>query len=1281
MRLQRTNTLFPHTAARTGRLAFFVAAALCLCGSIKASAQEARAKLGGRVTDPQGYVVPNAIVTVTSNDTGVRYQTQTNTQGNWIVEFLLPGPYRFTVKAPGFRTAQRGGVTLQTADDKEIDVQLEVGAATESVEVSSGTPLIDTTSATSGTVITSEELNELPTSSHVVTLFATLSPGLVAQYQNNNVAHLWSFNAASQFEANGGRNNIYSNNYLLDGMPDTKSGGDIAFIPSMDSVQEFRILTNAYDASIERQAGSTINIQTKTGGKDYHGNLYEYNQNNLLNANYFQNNLAGAPKPAVHFNEFGGTFGGPVWIPKVYRGKEQTFFFVAYEDTHNIDPRGGIRSVLTALERQGDFSQSFALIGGQKFYTHLFNPFDVDSNGNRQPFKCDSAGNPIVPDPATHKQVGGVDCWISGVQGSKIPPQLFDPIAQNILKYVPLPNTASLPNGNAVNNYVSPATRHDTFPVLSVRVDQAWNNSNHSFFAVRWAHLHEFLDDHFQDIATGSFMERIIGAVGLDHSWLLSNTKALDLRFAVNRYGNPNHDQGAGFDPTQLGLPQSYAAQLVKPSFPRITGFAGDFGTSQADGYTNNTYYTWAGNFTQLHGNHTFHYGAEYWILQEADGNIGVQGDFDFSNVWTRNSATSGAGNGVGSAFASFLLGLPSGGNVPVNATGFYSQRFTGLYIQDDWRATKTLTLNFGLRWDVEQPVTERYNRLTADFDFNATNPISSAAQAAYANILGSPPSCASGVPAAECAMVFQTLGSLLPASAFRVPGVQLFAGVNGQPRAFSNTDWHEWGPRVGFAYRIGKNTVIRGGFGRFTQATYEKGGQNGFGQTTTLVSSANNNFTPCDTLANPFNPSCPGGSGPAGVLQPTGSSLGALTNLGQGVDFNNLNPNRPYSLEYSLHLQHQLKTWLFEVGYSHNKTYGIYEGRVQDYYPFPLWQQLRAPLFDPNGRPYDTQPWDVQIPNPFNQLVCPNGAKCITGSIGRTSTTNFGRFVFGDPLLGAVTENDNPLGKNQYDALLTKVEHRFSKGFSVLSSFTWSKLFEDTAFYPDNTGTNPNLAVEHKLGGEDRPFVYSVASVWALPFGRGRKLGASVPRLLDALVGGWELTGQYQIQSGIPVVFGTNSFFSGVDPALPGGGTLNKWFDTSQFFPFPSKNTDISAYPAWTGIQNLPGYSYQPTATDKQNGLRNGVYQDFNNFVRTYPTRFSNVRSSRVNEANIGVHKNFKPTERMTLQLRMDAFNAFSHPRFNVPDTNPGSATFGVVGASQVNQPRAIELAARLAF
>src|SRR5258708_18434738 len=330
-----------------------------------------------------------------------------------------------TGPAPGSRTAERRGITLQTADDKEIDVKLEAGPTTESVCVPSGTLLIDTHSDTSGTVITSEELEELPTSSHVVTLFSTLSPGVAAQYQNNNVAHLWSFNAASQFQANGGRNNIYSNNYHLDGMPNTKSGGDIAFIPPMDSVREFRILTNAYDASIERQAGSTVNLQTKTGAKSYHGNLYEYNQNNLLNANYFQNNLAGAPQPAVHFNEFGGTFGGPVWIPKVYRGREKTFFFVAYEDTHNIDPRGGIRSVPTAIERQGDFSQSFTIIGGQKFYTQLFNPFDVDSNGNRQPFQCDYAGSPILPVPADHNHTVLTNSSIHPFQQITITPPHF----------------------------------------------------------------------------------------------------------------------------------------------------------------------------------------------------------------------------------------------------------------------------------------------------------------------------------------------------------------------------------------------------------------------------------------------------------------------------------------------------------------------------------------------------------------------------------------------------------------------------------------------------------------------------------------------------------------------------------------------------------------------------------------------------------------------------------------------------------------------------------------
>ena len=1265
-----------------GHLAVF-----CLCVPPHALAQEARATLSGRVTDPQGAAVPSAIVVVMSNDTGVKRQTQTNAQGNWMVEYLLPGAYQFSVTASGFRTMERRGITLQTADNKEIDIGLEVGSTMESVVVTSATPLIDTTSATSGTVITSQELAELPSMSHVPTLLAALSPGVVAQDQNGNVVHLWSYIGASQFTADGGRNNIYSNNFQLDGMPNTKTGGFVSFIPPMDSVEEFRVQTNAYDASIGRQAGSTVNMETKSGGGNYHGSLYEFNQNNFLNANLFQNNLVGGPKPPVHFNEFGGTIGGPVWIPKLYHGKQKTFFFVSFDDTRNQDPRpGGTRSVPTQLERNGDFSQSFTtqLVSGQlqRFPIQLFNPFSVDSNGNRQPFQCDTSGNPIAP--VNNIQTGGLAC-------AKIPAQMMSAIAQNILKYVPLPNTASDPTGNAINNYVSPATRQDKFPVLSVRVDHAWNNTHHSFAVVRWSHLHEFLDDFFQSAATGGFQERVAENVGLDHVWTISPSKILDVRFSVSRFEQPNYDKGAGFDPTQLGFPSSFVAQLKKPSFPYITGFAGatsdnpqHFGTGQAGTYQDNTYYTWSAALTHMHGNHTFRYGGDYWVLQEADAGMGNQGEFDFSNVWTRNNATVSGGTGVGSNFASFLLGLPSGGNVPVNASAFYSQRFMGFYVQDDWRVTSRLTLNVGVRWDYERPVEERFDRMTSNFDPTVLSPISGAAQAAYAQILASPPANCN----AACKSGVHTLAQLLPASAFKVSGAQLFAGVGGQSRTFSNPDYQEWGPRLGAAYRLWTNTVIRGGVGRFTQASYETGGQNGFSLTTPFNASLDNFITPYDTLANPFH---------SGILTPTGSSLGPLTNLGQGVSWYDQDPKRPYSWEYSLHLQHQLKSWLFEVGYSHNKTYRIFQDRNGNLPRFSLWQQLLAPQFDSSGRPLDTLLWNQLVPNPFclqspQNPSCPfnpsSGQQGLAGSIFSSQNIPLNQLLNPDPLLAGVVSSppmnrhDNPLGKNQYDALLVKVEHRFAKDFSIINSFTWSRLFEDTSLLgPEIAGP----VVEHKLGGEDRPLHLSVAAIWDLPFGRSKRFARSIPRFVDPLIGGWELTGQYAIQSGVPVVFGTSSFFSGKDPALSHDQqSLGEWFDTTQFAPFPSKNTDISTYPAWTGIQNLPGYNYQPTATDIQKGLRNGVYQDFANFIRTYPTRWNDVRASRVNEANIGLYKNIhlvQRWERMNLQLRFDAFNVFNHPRFDAPNTNPGSSNFGRVTAAQVNNARLIELGGRLTF
>jgi hypothetical protein len=205
--------------------------------------------------------------------------------------------------------------------------------------------------------------------------------------------------------------------------------------------------------------------------------------------------------------------------------------------------------------------------------------------------------------------------------------------------------------------------------------------------------------------------------------------------------------------------------------------------------------------------------------------------------------------------------------------------------------------------------------------------------------------------------------------------------------------------------------------------------------------------------------------------------------------------------------------------------------------------------------------------------------------------------------------------------------------------------LYEDTSLIDGNTEIAGKPLVEHKLGGEDRPFHLSIAPIWELPVGRGKKFGSGMPKIANAVVGGWELTGQYTIQSGVPVVFSNNSFFTGKDFALPRDKqSLDQWFDTSQFLAFPSKNTPIASIPAWTGVQNLPGYSYVPAPGDS---AKNGVYQDFATYIRNYPTRWSDVRASRVNELNLGIFKNFHPTERTKLQLRFEAFNAFNHPRF----------------------------------
>lgn len=1216
---------------------------VCLAAPVL-RAQESRATLTGRVVDAQGAVVPGASVTVTAEDTNVKQETQTNEQGLWTVRFLNPGAYTIVVSAAGFKTAERKGITLQVADMKQIDIRLELGALAETVVVTAEAPLIDTTAASSGTVIESEAVTEIPIMSRIPFQLATMSPGVQAIDQNQNVAMMWSNNAASQYRVNGGRDDR-SNEFLLDGMPNNK-GDKVAYIPPADAVAEFRIMSNAYDAQYGRQAGGTINVSVKSGSRQYRGTLYEFNRNTIFNANMFQSNRSGQERAPVHYNLYGGNLGGPVRIPKVYDGREKTFFFFNYEGIRNKDPRFDTRSVPTAQERAGDFNGSWStrIIGGNTVVvpTTVFDPLTVDTRRT-----IVDAGGEVRNPMFGYRQP---------FPGNQVPRTRMSPIAQNILKFVPLPNAPSLPTGNASSNFVPDSTRNNMMASVLARLDHSWSNQHKGFVSIRWNHMDEDTGNHFHNVTTGNFRTRINRGIGLDHVWTVAPTKILNLRYNLTRFEEPFWDTGRGFDPTELGFKQDFVAKMEKLSFPRITGFAGDLGGS-AGGYDIFTYHSWNASLTDVRGNMTLRYGAEFRILQEAYGRYGNQsGQFDFNSDWTRRRYDAGE-TGYGHTLASFLLGLPNGGSFPRNANRFDSQHYYGVYMQNDWRVTTKLTLNLGLRWDYQRPFIERFDRMTSNFDPTALNPISDAAQAAYANILNNT------VLKDPVKYPFGPwLAQKVPVDAFKVYGAQLFAGVDGQPRTAVNGSFREFQPRIGFAYLLTPKTVIRGGFGRFVQASGTKGGQNGFSRSTTLITTQDSRLTAYDTLDNPFRD---------GILEPTGSSLGPMTNLGQGVNWINRDGRLPYSWEYSLHIQQEYRNWLLEIGYSHNKTYGIHWDLQQNDIGFENWKTLRTPRFDERGKPLP-KPYitDEQIPNPFYKLPG------VSGSRGSNQLISIYDLLRPIKVLSGQNRSGNPWGKNQYDAMHLKVQRRFSGGFSLLFAYTLSKLFEDTSFWgAEISGPIP----EHKLGGEDRPHKVSIAPIYYLPFGRGKKFLANAPKVVDAIIGGWEVTGQFIIQSGAPVVFSDDSFFDGQNFGLKRNErTLDRWFDTTHFVKFPNQNDDLSLFPAWTGVHSMPGANFKPSTSSDP---KNGVYANFGNYVRRYPTRWANVRASRVNEWNLGLFKNFRFAERIKAQLRGEFFNAFNHPRFPAPEDNPASANFGRVSPYQQNQPRTVQLALKLTF
>jgi hypothetical protein len=548
---------------------------------------------------------------------------------------------------------------------------------------------------------------------------------------------------------------------------------------------------------------------------------------------------------------------------------------------------------------------------------------------------------------------------------------------------------------------------------------------------------------------------------------------------------------------------------------------------------------------------------------------------------------------------ASLLLGLPTGGLITRIASISELSKYMALFVQDDWKVSRKLTVNLGMRYELEVPTSERYNRANRGFDFNATNPIQAAAQANYAMN-----------PISE-----------IPANAFQVKGGLLFAGVNSVPRGTWNTDPHIFMPRIGLAYQLRDNTVVRTGYGIFFESLgadrYDVV-QQGFNQDTSLVPSLDNGQTFQATLANPF---------PHGLLAPPGASLGLETFLGQPVNFFWPGRRPGYTQRWTLDIQHEFpKRVLVEVGYIGSRAAGL--ELAQNLNTIPAQYLSQSLVRDQATINYLT----AAVPNPFFGLK--------QFSADQPANVPHSQLLLPYPEFTDVTTIMSG-GFSWYHALEIRAEKRISHGFSLQGTFDWSKFMEATKKL-NPTDAHPT----HFISSLDRPFNFTASGLYELPLGKGKQFLSNVQGPLNQILGGWSIQAIYLKQTGAPLTFG-NIIFNGDIHSIglsSSHHSLSQWFNTNA------------------------GFNRNPEQQLAMN-------------IRTFPLALSGVRTDGVNNWDMSLFKGFRIAERVDFQLRFEASDALNHPQFSAPDTNPASSLFGQVTSTVASQQRVLTVGGKVTW
>jgi trimeric autotransporter adhesin len=1165
-------------------------ALVVVIGALPVGAQSFLGGIRGAVKDANG-IVPGAQVTLTEQQTGATRTVETNEVGEYVFSAVPAGTYTIKAALTGFRTFISADIPLGTQQFLTMDLTLQVGAIEETITVTGQSPIIETSNASTGTLLNTETMASLPSAARTAFMMGTTVPTVIpsgdAQYNRQQD----QTNVALMSLGGGTRR---GNNYTLDGVPITDMRNRASAHPSIESLEDVKVQVHTYDAEMGRTGGGVFNTTLKSGTNAFRGNgFYQVRPIWGQTNNYFSE-IAGRPKPESPYRLAGGAVGGPVI-------RNRTFFWFTTEGYDDTQTRNISVLFPTAAMRQGDFSGL--------------------TNASGQPV--------IIYDPTTGLPF----------QNNRIPAGRINPVAAAMLKYLPNPDT-DLDNGS--DNYTRTSLIHSKYAQLySVKLEhKITNNVSLSGFylynktqepeANYFGSADQNEPTRFAD-PNDYYLVRKPQILAINNTWVLSNTSVMALRFGMTSFPDDN-TLTVDFDPRTLSLSQTFQNQIQLNKFPqvRIRGYDGQ---GRTFGAINPTKIDWKStnanaSISKLVGSHTYKVGAD-WRKIAVDTYIPGDGAgyFEFDKDMT-SSAGGTSSTTDGNAFASFLLGYPSSlstreSRLSVSTPLNLFTNYFGGFAQDDWRVSDKLTLNYGLRLEHENGLSEQNNNFTVGWDPKMTSVLSSI------TIPGDP---VAGTQARQLA------------------GGLMYAGVDGNKTYQGNAPKVKWSPRVGAVYSFTPQTVIRGGYGLYwapfnypiPSTSGNNYGQVGYSQNTILTTSRSNPTT----LTNPF---------PTGIAQPTGNSLRALTNLNSNISYVDQNRTAPRVQQFSVDVQHELgRAWAMTVSYIGARGDHLSLSGSEDI-------GININQLDPKYLALGSAVLDQQLPNPF--FGNPN----VPLSLSTPSTLPRYRLLLPHPQYNQINARQMTEGLNRYNAGVIEFTRRLTNGFGGRFNYTYSVLKDnqigETNFY---SYANPVLAMnnynyipsmpacaagqdfttacynplsEYSYGLLDVPHRLNIAPMFELPFGTGKQWAQSA--VADRILGGWILSAAMSFQSGFPI-----NVQQAADSRL-GGQNANRPNLSGADLATPGSLEDRLAsadHPTATWI-NPAGFTAAPAGT-------------FGNAPRT----ITDLRTPRQFNIDTSFIKNIRLSGTKAAQFKMEIINLLNRPNTRTLQTANtfGNANFG---------------------